>query len=226
MEKQLSVPFKKGYEQGRFATLLLAILCYLFIAPFLKAFPGLNILLNIFMTGVLIAGIYSVSQRKKVTIFAALLAMPVFASIWTRQITGAAILTPIGDSFGIMFMSYLAVLILSSVIRARKVSHDVIYGAIVVYLIIGITWGFVFRVIETLEPGSFSLAVESLQQDPSLLYYFSFVTLTTLGYGDITPLSTTARSFAYLEALIGQIYLTVLVARLVGLHISQSLEKK
>ena len=70
------------------------------------------------------------------------------------------------------------------------------------------------------------LAIEGqptrIDKDPAALVYFSFITLSTVGYGDITPLSPPARSFAFMEAIIGQIYLAVLVARLVGLHIVYS----
>lgn len=206
--------------------MLVSIVCFLFISPFLQDFPWLRSLMNIFLTGILISGVYSVVHQKSSAVIASLLAVPMFVSIWVHQFTGLSMLAVVGNCFGILFMSFLAVLILSSVICARKVTQDVILGSIVVYLFMGVIWGFVFTLIETVQPGSFSLSAEAtFPQVVSLLLYFSFVTLTTLGYGDITPLSAPARSFAYLEALVGQIYLTVLVARLVGLHISQALQK-
>jgi hypothetical protein len=80
--------------------------------------------------------------------------------------------------------------------------------------------------LETIQPGSFS-AGEILEQHQRIAFtYYSFVTLTTLGYGDINPLSPQAGTLAILEAIIGQLYLAVLIARLVGMHISQSRENK
>ena len=106
------------------------------------------------------------------------------------------------------------------------VTADKIYGALCVYLLIGLTWGFMFLTLEGFQPGSFQFGQarsSGIEKDPATLVYFSFVTLSTVGYGDITPLSPPARSFAFMEAIIGQIYLAVLVARLVGLHIAYSM---
>ena len=88
-----------------------------------------------------------------------------------------------------------------------------------VYFLIGFLWSFLYIVVTISDPGSISFPDSELI--PGEIFYFSFVTLTTLGYGDITPESMMARNLTIIEATIGQIYLTVLVARLVGLHISE-----
>ena len=98
-----------------------------------------------------------------------------------------------------------------------------IMGAICVYFLIGLIWADVFFILETLQPGSFQIPPEQVGQ--ATLDYFSYVTLTTLGYGDITPISAPARSLSLLEAMMGQLYLAVLIARLVGIHIAQSHDK-
>lgn len=216
----------KGDGPGKFTLLLLFSLGYLFVAPFLLEFLGLRFLMIIFLSGILISGIYSVNHQGRISVIAAILAIPMFAMLWAYEFTSIRLLATLGDCFGILYLSFLAVLILKAVIHARRVTRDVICGAVVVYLFLGFIWGFVFSLIETVQPGSFSISVAATRQQSAPLFnYFSFVTLTTLGYGDISPLSAPARSFSYLEALIGQIYLTVLVARLVGVHISQALEK-
>ena len=106
-------------------------------------------------------------------------------------------------------------------------SADKLLGAICAYLLVGVTWALLFALIGDLDPGAFrwpSLHGEQVTEASFSTYtYFSFVTLTTLGYGDVSPVSEIARRLALLEALLGQIYLAVLVARLVGLHLSQSI---
>jgi hypothetical protein len=87
-------------------------------------------------------------------------------------------------------------------------------------------WALIFSLVESLQPGSFTMAQSQVQDSKFPFYYYSFVTITTLGYGEITPVTDIARSFAFLEAVIGQIYLVVLVARLVGINISQSIERR
>ena len=110
------------------------------------------------------------------------------------------------------------------VLSSKEVDDDIIYGSICVYLQLGLCWAHIYALIESLSPGSFT----GLAQDYSHVefasnalrdfIYHSFVTLTTLGNGDITPVSMAARTFAMLEAIMGQIYLTVLVARIIGLY--------
>lgn len=97
-------------------------------------------------------------------------------------------------------------------------------GAICVYFMIGLLWALIFSTLELLQPGSFQMP-QGQGTELSHFSYYSYVTLTTLGYGDITPISPPARSLALLEAIMGPLYIAVLIARLVGIHIVQSGEK-
>jgi hypothetical protein len=111
------------------------------------------------------------------------------------------------------------------------VTGDIVSGALCVYLLIGLVWAFLFMLLESVHPGSFQLgAGATTAANPghpgpaylSLFLYFSFVTLSTVGYGDILPLTGPARGLAALEGIIGQFYMAVLVARFVGLYIVHS----
>ena len=123
-------------------------------------------------------------------------------------------------------MAFVVVSILSFIFKEREVNANIIYASIVAYLLLAIMWIFIFKVIETLQPGSFFMPEHILDKEGNIFTYYSFVTITTLGYGDITPVKDVARAFAALEAVIGQIYLVVLVARLVGLNIAQTMNKE
>lgn len=110
-------------------------------------------------------------------------------------------------------------LILRHIRRRNRVTVDVVFSALNAYLLIGLLFALVYTAIGHADPGLFAPP-----QDPtegSALYYFSFVTLTTIGYGDITPSADWVRSIAVLEGLVGQVFLVVLVARLVGMEIAQ-----
>ena len=109
------------------------------------------------------------------------------------------------------------VLLMKSMFRARKVDANIIIGGISVYLLIGILWALLYLFLYDLQTGIFEI-----DEDGSL-FYFSYTTLTTLGYGDILPKGKIARMLANVEAISGQIYLTVFVARLVGLHIASEM---
>ena len=98
-------------------------------------------------------------------------------------------------------------------------------GAITLYLLFGVLWAIAYAVIESLVPGSFAGLSEPLSQGWSSDWiYFSFVTMTTLDYGDIVPLTATARTLAYMQAVFGQFYLAILVAGLVGAYIARRLK--
>ncbi len=117
-----------------------------------------------------------------------------------------------------LFIVYMAWIIFMNILNSPRVSRDVIAAAVVVYLFVALFFSKFYLILELTYPGSFSVAHEVLIKDPGILRYFSMVTISTLGYGDVSPISSQARSIAGVEALVGQIYLAVLIARLVSMH--------
>ncbi len=126
----------------------------------------------------------------------------------------------------VMFYILVIINILTFIFKQDEVSRDLIVGAAVVYLLMALMWSNLYIMLETLSPGSFDLPDGQLQNSRYLFIYYSFVTITTLGYGDVTPLTSMASSVSALEALVGQLYLIITVAFLVGVHVSQSIQKK
>lgn len=206
----------------------LALLCFLLllfvVSPFVAPLRYGVLLLNIIGAAVLFAGTYAVSLRKK--LFYASLGLAVIAVVLNCLILffpnqGLILSTNICL---LIVLAFFTASILADVLRAGRITADKIYGALCVYLLIGFAWGILYAILEQLEPGSFSAPAESGGVAVHVarvmrMRYFSLVTLTTVGFGDIVPRSAAARMFATLEAVMGQIYLAVLVARLVGLHI-------
>lgn len=139
---------------------------------------------------------------------------------WWMIIASSPVSVAAGISAEIVFFCFVAVILLFHVFGHERVTSDTIAGSICVYLLIGIIWTFAYQAIYFFDHSAFrNVATGSLSPAATVdLVYYSFSTLTTLGYGDITPLSKPARMFAVTEAMVGQIYLTVLVARLVGLY--------
>ena len=209
--------------KDRFLFVLIALLSFLILSPLLKGFIGLSTLLDIFLTIVFISSIYAVSQKKHHLIIAVLLVLPLLLSIGAKYFIESTALSIVGTFSGILFFGFMVVTILSFVLQQAKVTLNVIYAAVVVYLSLAMMWGMIFILMEILQPGS--ITVGQTGEGTFHLFYFSFVTITTLGYGDITPTTDIARSLALLEAVIGQIYLVVLVARLMGIHIAQSMKE-
>lgn len=129
------------------------------------------------------------------------------------------------------FVALTVVRALTDVFRARRVTTETIAASLCVYLLLGIGWSIAYSFVGSTIPGAFSVSGletggENRMQfgtgNPSLSLYYSFVTLTTLGYGDVSPAVPLSRMLAALEALTGQLYIAVLVARLVALQILHS----
>jgi hypothetical protein len=226
MNKEMWTSLIDACFKVRFLFLLISLLGYLILAPLFKGFAGIKLLLGIFTTAIFITAIYAVSQKRHFFVIGSLLALPMIAATWSAYFVKIPSLALVGDCFGILFFAFAVINILSFVFKQHEVTLDVIYGAIVVYLLIAMMWGSIFSLVESLQPGSFTMLESQIRENNLPFYYFSFVTITTLGYGEITPLTDIARSVAFLEAVIGQIYLVVLVARLVGINISQSIDRR
>jgi voltage-gated potassium channel Kch len=131
----------------------------------------------------------------------------------------------VGGFSGVLFFAYMIVNILSFIYRQDKVTRDLIFSAVVVYLLMAIMWTFIYRVIETAHPGSFTVSTTDIYERMRFIY-FSLVTITTLGYGDIVPQTSLASSLATLEAVVGQLYLVTTVAWLVGVRVTQRTQRK
>jgi hypothetical protein len=136
----------------------------------------------------------------------------------------------VGQAFGIVFLSFTVAIILRDLIRHRNVTFDSLVGTFCGYILIGAIWSEMYFLLEYLHPGTlhFTLSQELEAHDDGparwlLIQYFSFTTLSTLGYGDISPVSVFARTLACLEAMCGQFYLAVLVAGLVSVRASSFL---
>ncbi len=196
----------------------MALVALILVYPFFKGVLALNVLL----TTVLLTALYAVGYGRQRWWVAVALGVPYILSLWFVVLGySEEVVVLAGLGFGILFLGYTAGTILQHVMHRRQVDADLLYGAVASYLLIGIAWALLYSLLEWIQPGSFQhTASDDLAWDDFL--YYSFVTLTTLGYGDLTPLSAHVRSFAMLEAITGVFYVAILVARLVGLHLVQS----
>ena len=124
----------------------------------------------------------------------------------------------------LFFVSVAGILLRDIFDSDAEITLDMIFGSINVYVLLGLGFGVAYLALDTITPNSFDLPaalIEGTHTKLGAYIYFSFVTMTTLGYGDALPVTAPARTFSFLEAVAGQLYLTVLVARLVGLHITR-----
>ena len=122
----------------------------------------------------------------------------------------------VGAAAALLFLAYTTYLLLNGVLRSRQVTSDVIAGAMASYLMIGLTWAIAYGLVETMARGSIS-AAGGAPVDLQTLVYFSYITLMTIGYGDVTPVSAAARVLAVLEGVVGMAFTTIILATLVAI---------
>ncbi len=216
------------FAHGKFSFLLISLIVLLLLFPIVSEVFIERVIFDIFLSIVLLSAVYTVSPKRHVFTIALLLSLPTFAGMWSNYFLKNVYVTLVGWSFAVAFFGFIGIIVLSDVLKAEKVTTDTIHAAICVYLLMGVTWALLYSFMEGVRPESFVISQGQLSSAteyvPHFLYY-SFVTLTTLGYGDITPITPAAKSFSYMEAVTGQIYIAVLIARLVGLHIAHSMKK-
>lgn len=202
--------------------LLLSIVFFFIVAPFFSKGVHARLVLDLSLMSMLILSAYICSSNKKYLIVAIILAAPAIIRLFFpgTEVDEITLL------FNASFFAFVIGILLHLLFTTTYVTKDVIYAALSAYFLVGVLYGITFTLLECFFPGSFTFPqpiedhtfYTAFGQD---LIYFSFVTLTTSGYGDIVPLSPPAKFMSILEAITGQIYLTVMIARLIGIHISQ-----
>ncbi|MEE9369803.1 MAG: potassium channel family protein [Pontiella sp.] len=215
------------FLKGRFSMLLISLATLFFISPLI---PGdqtfVDKMFGMFILAVLISCIRAISRTRRffigmmvfTLINLAIGSYELFSSMEPHDF-GTLVLVVRIAYFSVVFIS-----IMRYVLDASPVTGDKICGAISAYLVMGIVWTFVYTLFYHLDASSFKIPEALLSSETvnsTWAIYFSFTTLTTLGYGDITPQTPGIQSYAIMEAACGQIFMAVIVARLIALHITQ-----
>ncbi len=214
---------KTDIEGNGFRNLLVLLLIYIVGSPFLEPYPSLSILAHLSLSIAMVVTIYTVQKYQQERSFAIALLLPLLILYWfgiyeiirfSRQ--GSYLFFAV--YFGLLVYSYTL-----QITRSRRVTKNLLYATLCLYLIIGLFWGSLYMLLEELLPGSYGGGLLENVQERSvhIFNYFSLVTLTTLGYGDIIPQTTGAAALCQMEAIVGQFFSAVLVAWLVGMYVSE-----
>ncbi|MCY4354375.1 MAG: potassium channel family protein [Truepera sp.] len=209
---------QKSFGRLRFFWLLVALLLLIVLGPVAEVTGLGGVALLILFSLLLLASAYVASERLRGLIAAVGLTVPWAVLTWFRPFAGDVANALVADGLAISLLLYTLSLLLHRIVAVKESNFDILCAAAAVYLLIGVVWGVWFRFIETLVPGSFVLTGTGEAIGWSNFIYFSLATLTTLGYGDITPVSPVARVWATLEAVAGVLYVALLISRLVSLY--------
>ena len=180
-----------------------------------------TLILRISYTLVIIFGTYAVTNSLRKLSVGTLLGFFAMSSFWGQEILtiSEVELQATHGIMGIVFFSFIGWELYFSIKDLRKINHNIVVGAIIGYLLIGIIGGQFCILLDLFIPGSF----DPIAWDQSFYqyFYFSFISLTSVGFGDITPQTDAARSLALLISLVGQIYVTVIIALIIGKFLAE-----
>jgi hypothetical protein len=222
-------------RQWKHVILLTMLVCVLFSQP-LAPDHGLfgPMLHDVLVTFALVVVFYVVFESRVDRYVALAMGLVSIGSNWLRHFLpdhGGTALAMVHDSALAIFFGFAVVEILRNIFRQKTIRADDVVGSVCGYLLAGGVWASLYSLVEHAAPGSFTISPSlSLQLDgwhsrQALFDYFSFVTLTTMGYGDVTPIRAPAVSFAWAEAVFGQFYIAVVVAQLVAVRLTQTLRR-
>ena len=180
-----------------------------------------RVVMDITLFSVFILGIWSLVHSRAAFIAGWVLAGLTFILTIAAQFTDILLLQYLALTAVLIFFTISCLISVYDVLFGGTIDINRLVGAGCIYLLSGSIWGIVYFLLSVVDPGSFAGTTGDTWSEQLNQYtYHSFVTLTTLGYGDVTPVQPVARTLCYLEAALGQLYLTVLVAALVGMHIA------
>lgn len=200
--------------------LLLALLALILLYPYLMASLFGRVALGILFSAVLLAGAYAIGRTRRAIIVGFALAILAVALQWTSLLTRNAALLRLQAAAYAIFLLFAIGEVLRYLLRKGPITADKLHGALAGYIMLAILWAFAYTLMESFVAGSFNFP-HADAADPHAFFellYFSFTTLTTVGFGDITPVTDQARSLVMIEEFTGVFFVGVLIARLAGLY--------
>ncbi len=211
-------------KQHNFIYLLAGLLFLLLVIPLIRDLTEFSFLhiTELAYIGFIIIGIWSLQGSRRWFLLGILLAaLGIGGNILTLANAGTFFIYLSLCSY-IVFLLLTIVLAIYQAVNLRTVDANNIIGAICIYLLLGVMWSFFYVLVNILIPGSYNVSISGspFEQVQDFMYY-SFVTLTTLGYGDIVPIRDTSRALSVIEAILGQFYIAILVAGLVASFITR-----
>jgi hypothetical protein len=214
-------PWHFWSAESSLTALLIFALAYLFVVCALGDFSFGGLVGRLLFSLIVMAGVLTTFRQHWVRFLVIVLAMAYLTLTWMAPIHQEWRLTILSIVLSMLFLSLMLAILIVQVFQAGTVTAHRIRGAIVVYLLMGGMWSFFYYIVALAIPHAFNwpkgLAVDDWQQVQQVLTYFSFPTLTTTGFGDVTPAIPLTRTLAIFEALAGQLYLIITLTRLVSL---------
>ena len=231
MENRLDQNASEKKELVRFSLryFLAMLVLFIVIFPFIEQLQYGILILSVLLSLVLLTALLAIGGRRSTLIWGVILVSLVLISKWMNYFLPDLMPPEIFLALAILFSGFFVLNLLGFILRASRVTLDILCAAIADYLMLGLLWSFAYQFVALAVPNAFVLTVKSAT-GPLLTgfeaFYFSFATLMTVGYGDIIPASNVSRMLAVTESVAGVFYVTILVARLVAIYSTEGEKRR
>ena len=219
---------KNLFFRHRFAILFVLLFCVILIPPYFDDAAWVASFWRGLFTLVLLWALYTVSGSRRTLILAALLLVPTISSTWLVDHGQERMLEYLDNITNIAYFGLICVFLGQYILTTRRVTLEVIFASMCLYMMLAVLWAAIFTNLQIFYGDAFlfqgnvaqeaGITAENLYRH---MIYYSFVTLSTLGYGDITPVHLVAKNWAAMEAMIGQFFIAIIIARLVSVYTVQ-----
>jgi hypothetical protein len=203
------------------ARFLIALVLLFVTAPFIQELPNGDWLDVALATIVMCMGVLAVGARRRTLVLAIILVVPALVGNWVHHLSPGVFSLEAVYAARLVFLAFIVARLLVFILRAPRVNSEVLCAGISIYLLLGVLWALAYVIVGNNDPKAFAFSVPPgtpHEMAKFTAFYYSFMTLTTVGYGDITPVSPAARMLAIMESMGGTLFVGVLIARLVSLY--------
>jgi len=210
-----------GLYKHAVAVFLGALVLFIIGTPFAQTLPDPGLVEGVLLTGVLVCGVLAVGGRRQALVLTALLGVPALGSKWLNHFWPDLLSPSVPLLLGVLLLAVVTFQLLRFILRAPRVDSEVLSAGVATYLVLALMWTLLYLLAQSLIPNAFVVAESASASktfDNFNAIYFSFITLCTVGYGDIVPAAPVVRMLAVLEAVTGVLYMSVLIARLVTMY--------
>ncbi len=224
-------PLPIFFRRWRYLFLLASLLTLLVIEPIATSVGILGSLSDALFVATMMVLVLALAEDKVWRIVALILCVPSAARIDWRSLSlrdGADVSLSVGHAVGAFFFVAVIGRIVGSLFVSKSLSLDSVFGAMCGYLLLGVAWALTYSTLYAANPESFQFSeairahLQQTEYSKYVFIYYSYVTLTTVGYGDVTPISIPARTLSWTEAVAGQLYLAVLIAGLISAIVAKN----
>jgi hypothetical protein len=207
--------------------LLGALVLLFLVTPVVEDIKYGGLIETVLLSLVLVSALLAIGGRRRTLAVALVLLAPALVGKWLDRFQPGLLPPWVFLGAALVFAGFVVANLLRFVLRAPRVDAEVLCAGVSIYMMLGLLWAFAYVLVGRLSPGAFAFSAGPEAEhvmDGFNAFYFSFVTLSTVGFGDVAPVSKVARTLAVTEAVVGMFYMAILVARLVSLYSAHSSE--